>query len=357
MTSIHSRYLGQSTRWPTEVPSNPYYSVILWFCDLCAPKASEQGEDNQGVGLSCLYPPLVDAAPQSQQLGVSQETGRMAPSRSNSSSRREPSACGALDAVPTRIASWVSPRDAAQGPGAQRGPGRREWRWQCWGRCWRSSPWPLPAPCPGPGALWSTSSDATQHLHESRSLQGLCIAASRFSRAANLKSLESFSEPSPHPSEGKVEAQGDAPLSLALVVLLGRRCPHSRTWWASHRAVPRSCRPMPFPSKDLVCLGTAASRARGSSATPDDGEQGDEGSRWYQAEGLHPLHKRCLFRKRWACYGGGSHKFKGILSRSWGAVGAGNVRGHPQARWRWKMMVIFRWRKQFRGWGEMGSVL
>jgi len=24
---------GGWTRWPTEVPSNPYYSVILWFCD------------------------------------------------------------------------------------------------------------------------------------------------------------------------------------------------------------------------------------------------------------------------------------------------------------------------------------
>ena len=24
---------GDWTRWPTEVPSNPYYSVILWFCD------------------------------------------------------------------------------------------------------------------------------------------------------------------------------------------------------------------------------------------------------------------------------------------------------------------------------------
>jgi len=22
---------GGWTRWPTEVPSNPYYSVILWF--------------------------------------------------------------------------------------------------------------------------------------------------------------------------------------------------------------------------------------------------------------------------------------------------------------------------------------
>jgi len=27
------RTLGGWTRWPTEVPSNPYYSVILWFCD------------------------------------------------------------------------------------------------------------------------------------------------------------------------------------------------------------------------------------------------------------------------------------------------------------------------------------
>jgi len=24
---------GGCTRWPTEVPSNPYYSVTLWFCD------------------------------------------------------------------------------------------------------------------------------------------------------------------------------------------------------------------------------------------------------------------------------------------------------------------------------------
>ena len=24
---------GGWTRWPTEVPSNPYHSVILWFCD------------------------------------------------------------------------------------------------------------------------------------------------------------------------------------------------------------------------------------------------------------------------------------------------------------------------------------
>ena len=25
---------GGWTRWPTEVPSNPYHSVILWFCEL-----------------------------------------------------------------------------------------------------------------------------------------------------------------------------------------------------------------------------------------------------------------------------------------------------------------------------------
>ena len=29
----HGLTLGGWTRWPTEVPSNPYYSVILWFCD------------------------------------------------------------------------------------------------------------------------------------------------------------------------------------------------------------------------------------------------------------------------------------------------------------------------------------
>ena len=26
---------GLWTRWPTEVPSNPYHSVILWFCNSC----------------------------------------------------------------------------------------------------------------------------------------------------------------------------------------------------------------------------------------------------------------------------------------------------------------------------------
>ena len=26
-------WAGGWTRWPTEVPSKPYYSVILWFCD------------------------------------------------------------------------------------------------------------------------------------------------------------------------------------------------------------------------------------------------------------------------------------------------------------------------------------
>ena len=25
--------VGSWTRWPTEVPSNPYHAVILWFCD------------------------------------------------------------------------------------------------------------------------------------------------------------------------------------------------------------------------------------------------------------------------------------------------------------------------------------
>jgi len=27
---LATRKLGGWTRWPTEVPSNPYYSVILW---------------------------------------------------------------------------------------------------------------------------------------------------------------------------------------------------------------------------------------------------------------------------------------------------------------------------------------
>lgn len=77
-----------------------------------------------------------------------------------------------------------------------KGCSAQQWRWQWWGRCRCRSPRPPPAPCPWPCAL---QSDATQHLHTSRSCQGLCIAASRFSREANLKSLESFSEASPCP--------------------------------------------------------------------------------------------------------------------------------------------------------------
>jgi len=40
---------GGWTRWPTEVPSNPYYSVILWFC-------AERSE--QGVSRVCSWDSL-----------------------------------------------------------------------------------------------------------------------------------------------------------------------------------------------------------------------------------------------------------------------------------------------------------
>ena len=36
------------TRWPTEVPSNPYYSVILWFCEVL------QKVSREGCGVSLL---------------------------------------------------------------------------------------------------------------------------------------------------------------------------------------------------------------------------------------------------------------------------------------------------------------
>ena len=35
-----SGWQGDWTGWPTEVPSNPYHSVILWFCGICGEVAS-----------------------------------------------------------------------------------------------------------------------------------------------------------------------------------------------------------------------------------------------------------------------------------------------------------------------------
>lgn len=55
---------------------------------------------------------------------------------------------------------------------------------------------------------------------------------------------------------------------------------------------------MLFLSKALVALSTAASQAHWSLAMPDDGKQGDKGSRWYQDEELHLLYTYRLFRGR-----------------------------------------------------------
>ena len=43
------------TRWPTEVPSNPYYSVILWFCDLAQSLRAKASEFWQACGFAVAF--------------------------------------------------------------------------------------------------------------------------------------------------------------------------------------------------------------------------------------------------------------------------------------------------------------
>lgn len=192
---------------------------------------------------------------------------------SNSTSRRGPSACGAVDAVHTGIASCVSPRDQGH---------RGEWRWQQ----------PVATTCSvssgAPGAMLpntSTKAEAAKGFaslrpafpekqirnHRGPSLNRVPVAAlepvsrsSAFRRKAG-----SSSEPCPRRAAGQEMPTLSDVLSEAHI---GATFP----------------RPRPFLSKALAALSTVARWARGSPGTPDDGERGDVGSRWHRDQGLHP---------------------------------------------------------------------
>lgn len=98
---------------------------------------------------------------------------------------------------------------------------------------------------------------------------------------------------------------------------------------------------MPSLSKALAALGTAASWACGSPLMPDDGKQGDKGSRWYQDEGLHPLNQCRLFKKKVSVLQRQQPQIQGdprqVLGR-WRLEAQGSIRRHgeePQDEKRW----------------------
>ena len=79
------------TRWPTEVPSNPYHSVILWFCDLqyiddiivwgyTAEEAFEKGEKIVQIllkaGFAMKRSKVTGPAQEIQFLGIKWQDGR-----------------------------------------------------------------------------------------------------------------------------------------------------------------------------------------------------------------------------------------------------------------------------------------
>jgi len=61
--------LGQGgwTRWPTEVPSNPYYSVILWFCDSSALADHSRARAKRGWGRPGAAAPMQPRIKQTHQ--------------------------------------------------------------------------------------------------------------------------------------------------------------------------------------------------------------------------------------------------------------------------------------------------